>query len=84
MGASRLGREIELRRSKSIPARGRRRPWLKGLGWAAVAVLSCFIVAVAAGLIHDDIKEPKRWPGPPPEVERIANGWGEPLSLIHI
>jgi hypothetical protein len=79
---SRLAREIELRRAKSMPARKRRRPWLKVLGWAAVAALSCFIVAVAAGLIHDDIKEPKRWPGPAPEVERNANGWGEPESFV--
>ena len=82
VGRSRLAREIELRRSKSVPVRKHRRPWLKALGWAAVAALSCFIIAVAAGLIHDDIKEPKRWPGPPPDVERNANGWGEPESFV--
>jgi hypothetical protein len=65
-----------------MPTGTRRRPWLKVLGWAAVAALSCFIIAVAAGLIHDDIKEPKRYPGPPPEVERNANGWGEPASFV--
>jgi hypothetical protein len=47
-----------------------------------VAALGCFIVAVAAGLIHGDIREPKRYPGPPPETERAGNGWGEPASFV--
>jgi hypothetical protein len=82
VGRSRLAGTIELRRATSTLTGKRRRPWLKALGWAAVAALSAFIIAVAAGLIHDDIKEPKRWPGPPPEVERNANGWGEPESFV--
>ena len=43
-----LGSVMELRRATTLPGR-RRRPLLKGLGWALVAALSCFIVAVAAG-----------------------------------
>jgi hypothetical protein len=48
----------------------------------AVAALSCFIVAVAAGLVHGDIHKPKIWPGPAPEAERLRNGWGEPESFV--
>ncbi len=72
---------MEIRRS--IPAAsGRRRPLLKGLGWALVAVLICFIVAVTAGLIHGKIDRPKIWPGKAPEAERVRNGWGEPASFV--
>jgi hypothetical protein len=60
----------------------RRRPWLKLLGWAVVAALSCFLIAVAAGLISDDIAKPRKQPAPPPEVERERNGWGEPTSFV--
>jgi hypothetical protein len=61
---------------------GKRRPWLKLLGWAVVAALSCFLIAVAAGLISDDIAKPRKQPPPPPEVERERNGWGEPASFV--
>jgi hypothetical protein len=73
---------IELRRATSPAASRRRHPWLKGLGWLAVAALSCFIIAVAAGLVHGDIHKPKIWPGPGPEPERLRNGWGEPESFV--
>jgi hypothetical protein len=73
---------MELRRAIPTMSGRRRRPLLKGLGWALVAVLTCFIVAVAAGLIHGDIKRPKVWAGPAPEAERLRNGWGEPASFV--
>jgi hypothetical protein len=73
---------IELRRSTSPISGGRRRPWLKALGWTLVAALTCFIVAVAAGLVHGNIHRPKVWPGPAPEPERLRNGWGEPASFV--
>lgn len=60
----------------------RRRPWLKLLGWAMVAALSCFLIAVAAGLISDNIHKPKARPAPAPEPERARNGWGEPESFV--
>jgi hypothetical protein len=60
----------------------RRRPWLKFFGWATVAALSCFLIAVAAGLVSDDIAKPKARPAPAPEPERLRNGWGEPESFV--
>jgi hypothetical protein len=60
----------------------RRRPWLKLLGWAMVAALSCFLIAVAAGLVSDNIHKPKVRPAPAPEPERLRNGWGEPESFV--
>jgi hypothetical protein len=60
----------------------RRRPWLKLLGWAAVAALSCFLIAVAAGLISDNIHQHKKPLPPPAEPERVRNGWGEPSSFV--
>jgi hypothetical protein len=60
----------------------RRRPWLKLLGWAMVAALSCFLIAVAAGLVSDNIHKPKVRPAPAPEPERERNGWGEPQSFV--
>jgi hypothetical protein len=73
---------MELRRATSTVSGRRRHPWLKGLGWALVAALTCFIIAVAAGLIHGNIDRPKIWPGPAPEAERLRNGWGEPASFV--
>ncbi|HEY2052587.1 MAG TPA: hypothetical protein VGH14_01480 [Solirubrobacterales bacterium] len=73
---------MEIRRSTSTRSGRRRRPWLKALGWTLVAALSCFIIAVAAGLISDDIHKPKIWPGPPAEPERLRNGWGEPAGFV--
>jgi hypothetical protein len=73
---------MELRRTNPSMSGRRRRPLLKGLGWALVAALSCFIVAVAAGLIHGKIDRPKVWPGPAPEAERVRNGWGEPAGFV--
>ncbi|MBS1846068.1 MAG: hypothetical protein JST53_16760 [Actinobacteria bacterium] len=73
---------MELRRATPTMSGRRRRPMLKGLGWALVAILACFIVAVAAGLIHGNIERPKVWPGPAPEAERLHNGWGEPASFV--
>jgi hypothetical protein len=52
------------------------------LGWATVAALSCFLIAVAAGLVSDDIAKPKARPAPAPEPERLRNGWGEPESFV--
>jgi len=73
---------IELRRaSATIPKRRRRSP-LKLLGWAVVAALACFIIAVAAGLIQDKIHVPRVWPGKGPEPERARNGWGEPEEFV--
>jgi hypothetical protein len=60
----------------------RRRAPLKFLGWLLVAALSCFIIAVAAGLIQDKIHHPRVWPGKGPEPERLRNGWGEPASFV--
>jgi hypothetical protein len=80
--APRLGREIGLRRSTSTLSGKRRRPWLKFFGWAAVAALSCFLIAVAAGLISDNIDKPKARPAPFAEPERVRNGWGEPSSFV--
>ncbi len=60
----------------------RRRPWLKGLGWAAVAALSCFLIAVAAGLIHGDIHNLVRARRPSPNRNGCANGWGEPETFV--
>jgi hypothetical protein len=73
---------MELRRSRTGAGQRRRYTGLKAIGWAAVAALTCFIVAVAAGLISDDIKEPRRPPPPYPEPERLRNGWGEPESFV--
>jgi len=64
-----------------LPRRRRRSP-LKLLGWALVAALSCFIIAVAAGLVQDKIHHPRIWPGKGPEPERVRNGWGEPESFV--
>ena len=69
-------------RSTSTTSGKRRRPWLKLLGWAAVAALSCFLIAVAAGLVSDNIPKVHHRPGPPPEIERARNGWGEPSSFV--
>jgi hypothetical protein len=55
---------------------------LKLFGWAAVAALSCFLIAVAAGLISDNIAKPRTKPAPAPEPERARNGWGEPGSFV--
>ena len=46
---------MELRRAIPTKSGRRRRPLLKGLGWALVAVLTCFIVAVAAGLLWSHV-----------------------------
>jgi hypothetical protein len=74
---------MELRRATpTVSGRRRRHPWLKGLGWTLVAALTCFIIAVAAGLIHGNIDRPKIWPGPAPEPERLRNGWGEPAGFV--
>jgi hypothetical protein len=73
---------MELRRATSSISGRRRRPWLKFLGWAVVAALSCFIIAVAAGLVQDKIHHPRVWPGKGPEPERLRNGWGEPASFV--
>ncbi len=73
---------MELRRATSSISGRRRRPWLKFLGWAVVAALSCFIIAVAAGLVQDKIHHPRVWPGKGPEPERLRNGWGEPESFV--
>jgi hypothetical protein len=74
---------MELRRATSSISGGRRRrPLLKFLGWAVVAALSCFIIAVAAGLVQDKIHHPRVWPGKGPEPERLRNGWGEPASFV--
>jgi hypothetical protein len=71
-----------LRRPTTTLSGGRRRPALKLLGWLAVVALSCFIVAVAAGLVQDKIHRPHIYPGKPPEPERLRNGWGEPESFV--
>jgi hypothetical protein len=71
-----------LRRSTTSISGRRRRPWLKALGWLAVAALGCFIVAVAAGLVQDKIHRPHIYPGKPAEPERLRNGWGEPASFV--
>ncbi|HJZ37239.1 MAG TPA: hypothetical protein VJ204_13295 [Solirubrobacterales bacterium] len=47
-----------------------------------VAALSCFIIAVAAGLVQDKIHHPRVWPGKGPEPERLRNGWGEPAGFV--
>jgi hypothetical protein len=73
---------IELRKATNALPRRRRRTPLKLLGWALVAALSCFIIAVAAGLIQDKIHHPRVWPGKAPEPERLRNGWGEPESFV--
>jgi len=54
---------MELRRATSTLSGRRRHPWLKGLGWLLVAALSCFIIAVAAGVVQDKIHHPRIWPG---------------------
>ena len=73
---------MELRRATSTLTGRRRHPWLKGLGWLLVAALSCFIIAVAAGVVQDKIHHPRIWPGKGPEPERLRNGWGEPASFV--
>jgi hypothetical protein len=73
---------MELRRATSTLSGRRRHPWLKGLGWLLVAALSCFIIAVAAGVVQDKIHHPRIWPGKGPEPERLKNGWGEPASFV--
>ena len=73
---------IELRKATNALPRRRRRSPLKLLGWALVAALSCFIIAVAAGLVQDKIHHPRIWPGKGPEPERVRNGWGEPESFV--
>jgi hypothetical protein len=73
---------MELRRATSTLTGRRRHPWLKGLGWLLVAALSCFIIAVAAGVVQDKIHRPRVWPGKGPEPERLRNGWGEPASFV--
>jgi hypothetical protein len=78
----RLDRGIELRRTTSTRAGKRRRPWLKGIGWAAVAALACFLIAVAAGLVNGDIRKPHPRPPAFPEPERLHNGWGEPETFV--
>jgi hypothetical protein len=78
----RLAPSIELRRTKSTFAGRRRRPWLKVVGWAAVAALTCFLIAVTAGLVNGDIDKPHPRPPAIPEPERLANGWGEPQSFV--
>jgi len=77
-----LASGMELRRASSSLSGRRRRTGLKALGWTLVAALTCFIIAVAAGLIHGDIHRPKIWPGPAPEAERLRNGWGEPAGFV--
>ena len=47
-----------------------------------MGALTCFLIAVAAGLIHDNIAKPRVHRAPPPEVERVRNGWGEPESFV--
>jgi hypothetical protein len=69
-------------RSTSTVAGKRRRPWLKLLGWTAVAALSCFLIAVAAGLVSDNIAKPRKYRPPAAEPERVRNGWGEPSSFV--
>lgn len=73
---------MELRRATSTLSGRRRHPWLKGLGWLLVAALSCFIIAVAAGVVQDKIHHPRIWPGKGPEPERLSNGWGEPANFV--
>jgi hypothetical protein len=73
---------MELRRTRTARGPKRRLRGLKAIGWLAVVALACFIVAVAAGLISDHIKEPRRRPPPPAEPERLHNGWGEPESFV--
>jgi hypothetical protein len=73
---------MELRRATSALSGRRRHPWLKGLGWLLVAALSCFIIAVAAGVVQDKIHHPRIWPGKGPEPERLRNGWGEPAGFV--
>jgi hypothetical protein len=73
---------MELRPATSSISGRRRRPWLKFLGWAVVAALSCFIIAVAAGLVQDKIHHPRVFAGKGPEPERLRNGWGEPESFV--
>ena len=82
LGIPTLAHEIELRRPKSAGSGKRRRPWLKLLGWALVAALACFLIAVAAGLISDNIHKPRVRPPLPPEPERVRNGWGEPEDFV--
>jgi hypothetical protein len=77
-----LASAIELRRSTTTISARRRRRWLKALGWLAVAALSVFIVAVAAGVVQDKIHRPRVWPGKPAEPERLRNGWGEPETFV--
>src|ERR1700753_1760557 len=72
---------MELRRATSSISGRRRRPWLKFLGWAVVAALSCFIIAVAAGVVQDKIHYPRVFAGKGPEPERLRNGWGEPAGF---
>jgi hypothetical protein len=48
----------------------------------AVAALSCFLIAVAAGLISDNIHKPRPRPPAFPEPERLRNGWGEPEAFV--
>jgi hypothetical protein len=71
-----------LRREKSTAPGKRPRAWPRGLGWLAVGALACFLIAVAAGLISDNIPKRKVRPGPPPEAERARNGWGEPAEFV--
>ena len=47
-----------------------------------MGALTCFLIAVAAGLISDNIAKPRVHRAPPPEVERVRNGWGEPESFV--
>ncbi|HEX4751455.1 MAG TPA: hypothetical protein VH268_01055 [Solirubrobacterales bacterium] len=47
-----------------------------------MAALSCFLIAVAAGLVSDNIAKPKARPAPAPEPERVRNGWGEPEGFV--
>ncbi|MBS1889523.1 MAG: hypothetical protein JSU06_20305 [Actinobacteria bacterium] len=47
-----------------------------------MVALGCFLIAVAAGLVSDEIQRPRHWPGPPPEGERLRNGWGEPAGFV--
>jgi hypothetical protein len=77
-----LSSVIELRKATNALPRRRRRTPLKLLGWALVAALSCFIIAVAAGVVQDKIHHPRIWPGKGPEPERLRNGWGEPESFV--
>jgi hypothetical protein len=77
-----LASVIELRRPTTTISGRRRGPWLKGIGWLAVAALSVFIVLVAAGVVQDKIHRPHIYPGKPPEPERLRNGWGEPETFV--